>query len=97
MDLQAAQQAFEANYRQDPRDGLTVTASTESGELRVEVRHLDADGETRGFTVVAQPTEGEDKSAEDVGRDVAEVVERELAYGQLPARGDDGDYRRIVV
>ncbi|SEI85909.1 hypothetical protein SAMN04488058_10263 [Deinococcus reticulitermitis] len=97
MDLNAAQQAFEANYQQDPRDGLTVTASTGDGELRVEVRHLDADGETRGFTVVAQPTEGEDKSAEDVGRDVAEVVERELAYGQLPARGEDGEYRRIVV
>lgn len=90
-------QAFQAAYHQDPRDGLTVTPSVEGGELRVEVRHVDADGQTHGFDVVAQPTPAEGKSAEDVGRDVAEVVERELAYGQLPARNDEGEYKRIVV
>ena len=97
MNLQDALTAFNAAYTQDPRDGLSVTPSVEGAELRVEVRHLDADGETRGFNVVAQPTEAEGKSAEQVGQDVAEVVERELAYGQLPARGEDGDFKRIVV
>ena len=36
MDLNAAQQAFEANYQQDPRDGLTVTASFGVAALRGE-------------------------------------------------------------
>ena len=97
MNLSDALSAFEAAYRQDPRDGLSVTPSVQGGELHVEVRHKDADGELRGFDVVAQPTEAEEKSAQDVGRDVAEVVERELGYGQLPARGEDGSFKRVVV
>ena len=97
MNLQDALTAFDAAYTKDPRDGLTITPSVQGGELRVEVRHLDADGETRGFNVVAQPTAAEGKTAEEVGRNVAEVVERELAYGQLPAQDEQGEYKRIVV
>lgn len=97
MNLQDALSAFQAAYQQDPRDGLTVTPSVEGGELRVEVRHVDADGQTHGFDVVAQPAPSENRSAAEVGQAVAEVVERELGYGQLPARDDEGEFKRIVV
>lgn len=97
MNPQEMLEAFQAAYKQDPRDGLTVTPGVEGGELRVEVRHLDADGEVRGFDVVAQPAPTEDRSAAEVGQAVAEVVERELAYGQLPARDEQGEFKRIVV
>lgn len=97
MNPQEMLQAFQTAYKQDPRDGLTVTPGVEGGELRVEVRHLDADGELRGFDVVAQPAPSEDRSAAEVGQAVAEVVERELGYGQLPARDEQGEFKRIVV
>ena len=89
--------AFNAAYTKDPRDGLTITHDTEDGKLRIQVRHVDVEGDVHGFDVVAQPTEAEGKSAEEVGRDMAEVVERELAYAQLPAQDENGDFRRIVV
>lgn len=91
------QQAFDAAYTKAPRDGLSLNHSQEDGLLRIEVRHQDADGELRGFDVVVQPTEGEERSATDYGEAAAQVVEQELAYGQLPARGDDGEFKRIVV
>ena len=97
MNLQDALNAFNSSYKQEPRDGLTVTPSASEGELKVEVRHKDADGELRGFDVVAQPTAAEEKSAQQLGQDVAEVVERELGYGQLSAAGEDGSFKRIVV
>lgn len=97
MNLQDIQTAFEAAYHQDPRDGLTVTPQVGTGDFTVLVRHKDADGTTRGFDVVAQPTGAEGKSAAQVGQEVAEVVERELGYGQLSAAGEDGTFKRIVV
>lgn len=97
MNLQDVLEAFQAAYRPDPRDGLTVTPQVQEGEVQVEVRHKDADGTLRGFDVVAMPTEAEGKSAQEVGQNVAEVVERELGYGQLGAQGEDGTFKRIVV
>ncbi|AAF09985.1 hypothetical protein E5E91_02075 [Deinococcus radiodurans R1 = ATCC 13939 = DSM 20539] len=97
MNMQAVQAAFDAAYTKDPRDGLTITHTTEDGKLCIEVRHVNVEGDVHGFDVVAQPTEAEGKTAEEVGRDMAEVVERELAYAQLPAQDENGDFRRIVV
>lgn len=97
MNLQDIQTAFQAAYRPDPREGLSVTPQVGSGDFTVLVRHKDADGTTRGFDVVAQPTDGEEKTAEQVGQEVAEVVARELGYGQLSAAGEDGTFKRIVV
>ena len=97
MNLSDVHQAFQTAYRQDPRDGLTVTPQVNEGDFTVQVRHIDADGETRGFDVIAQPTDAEGKSAQELGQDVAEVVERELGYGQLSAAAEDGTYKRIVV
>ncbi|MFC6591396.1 hypothetical protein ACFP81_04800 [Deinococcus lacus] len=97
MNISDLQQAFDAAYTKDPREGLTIRHSQEDGHFRIEVRHQDADGELRGFDVVIMPTEGEDRSAEDYGQAAAQVVEQELAYGQLPARGEDGTFKRIVV
>lgn len=97
MNLQDIQTAFEGAYKKDPRDGLTVTPQVGAGDFTVLVRHKDADGTLRGFDVVAQPTASEEKSAQQVGQEVAEVVERELGYGQLSAAGEDGTFKRIVV
>lgn len=97
MDNAAIQQAFEAAYQPDPREGLTVRPTHQGADFAIEVRHKDADGTLRGFDVVAQPTQAEGKSAQDVGQEMAQVVGRELGQGQLPARGDDGTFRRIVV
>lgn len=97
MNLNDVQQAFQSAYQQDPRDGLTVTPQVNEGDFTVQVRHLDADGEMRGFDVVAQPTAAEGKSAQEVGQDVAEVTQRELGYGQLSAADDQGEFKRIVV
>lgn len=96
MDFQAALNAFNAAYQPDPREGLTVTPLAEGGALSVRVRHQD--GETaRGFDVVAEPLASEERSADDLGRDVAEVVKRELEYAQLSAADEDGKFKRIVV
>lgn len=97
MNNQDIQQAFEAAYQQDPRDGLTVNHIIEDGHFRVEVRHQDVDGNLRGFNVVAEPTEAEERSAGDIGQAMAQVVAQELAYGQLPARDEGGEFKRIVV
>lgn len=97
MNLQDIQTAFEAAYQQDPRDGLTITPQVGTGDFTVLVRHKDADGTLRSFDVVAQPTGIEGKNAAQVGQEVAEVVERELGYGQLSAAGEDGTFKRIVV
>ena len=97
MNMTELQQAFDSAYTQDPREGLTINHSQEDGNFRIEVRHQDADGELRGFDVVIMPTEGEDRTAKDYGEAAAQVVEQELAYAQLPARGDDGTFKRIVV
>jgi len=96
MDLQAALNAFNTSYTPDEREGLTVTPTIEGGRLSVTVRHQD--GETlRGFDVVAEPLANEERTASDLGKDVAEVVARELAYGQLSATDAEGQYKRIVV
>ncbi|MDO4264702.1 MAG: hypothetical protein Q4C67_10945 [Deinococcus sp.] len=97
MNITEIGQAFDASYTKDPRDGLTIRHSSEEGQLRIEVRHQDADGELRGFDVVVMPTDADERTAEDYGQAAAQVVEQELAYGQLPARGDDGEFKRIVV
>ena len=96
LDLHAAQQAFESALQLDAKDGPSVSASVQGSELRVEVRHQDVDA-LRGFDVVAKPLESEEKSGQQLGQDMAEVVKRELAYGQLPARAEDGTFKRIVV
>ncbi|WP_135228142.1 hypothetical protein [Deinococcus fonticola] len=97
MNLSDVQTAFQSAYRPDPRDGLTVTPQVNAGDFTVQVRYLDADGELRGFDVVAQPTPSEGRSAPEVGLNVAEVVARELAYGQLSAADEEGQFKRIVV
>lgn len=96
MNLHDAQSAFESAYQPDPREGLMVTPAVSGEELRVQVRFQDVDA-LRGFDVVAQPLASEGRSAEEVGRAVAEVVQRELMYAQLPAAHDDGSFRRVVV
>lgn len=95
-DLEMACRAFEEVLRLDPKDGLTVKAEVQGEELRVEVRHQDVD-ELRGFDVMARAAGNDQKTAEAIGREMAQVVERELGYGQLPACGDDGHYKHIMV
>ncbi len=97
MDLQAAQSAFESAFDAEKhgREGLKVMAETGS-TFHVSVRFKDVDAE-RGFDVVAEPLPSEDRSAGQLGQAVAEVVQRELMYGQLPAQDENGDFRRIVV
>ncbi len=98
MDLQAAQTAFESafNAQQDGREGLDVKPEVNGGAFQVSVRFQDVDTQ-RGFDVVAEPLPSEHRSAEQLGQEVAEVVQRELMYGQLAARDDQGDFKRIVV
>lgn len=98
MDLQAAHSAFESAFDAEKhgREGLSVVAETGGGTFQVSVRFKDVDAE-RGFDVVAEPLPSEDRSAEQLGQAVAEVVQRELMYGQLPAQDEHGDFRRIVV
>lgn len=98
MDLQAAQSAFESVFDAEKhgREGLNVVAETGGDTFQVSVRFKDVDAE-RGFDVVAEPLPSEDRSAEQLGQAVAEVVQRELMYGQLPAQDEDGNFRRIVV
>ena len=96
MDLQEALQAFRTAYTPAPREGLTVNAHVEGSAFSVQVRHQDGDT-LRGFDVVAEPLESEERGADQLGRDVAEVVQRELAYGQLSAADDAGHFKRIVV
>lgn len=98
MDLPAAQAAFDSafNAQQHGREGLKVVSGIDGGTLRVSVRFQDVDTE-RGFDVVAEPLASEHRGAEQLGQEVAEVVGRELMYGQLPARDEQGDFRRIVV
>ncbi len=98
MNLQEAQSAFESafNAQQDGREGLDVAPRVSGGMFHVSVRFQDVDTE-RGFDVVAEPLPSEHRSAEQLGQEVAEVVKRELMYGQLPARDEQGDFRRIVV
>lgn len=96
LNLQDALIAFRAAFTYDHPEGLRVDARAEESTLRVEVRHQDVDA-LRGFDVVAEPLESEERDAVQLGEDVARVVEQELMYGQLPAVGEDGAYRRIVV
>ncbi|UQN05733.1 hypothetical protein [Deinococcus sp. QL22] len=95
MNLQDVVSAFETAYTPDPREGLSVTHVMD-GKLQIEVRHQDQDA-LRGFDVVAEPLETEQRNAADLGRDMAEVVARELAYGQLSAVDEEGNFKRIVV
>ena len=78
------------------RDDVTITPSTREGELRVEVRSTDVDA-LRGFDVVAMPLPSEAKTPGDLARDITEVVQRELMYGQLAAKDEGGEFKRIVV
>ncbi|GAA4012858.1 hypothetical protein GCM10022631_25710 [Deinococcus rubellus] len=98
MDLQAVQTAFESAFhaQQHGREGLNTTPQVSGGTFHVAVRFQDVDTE-RGFDVVAEPLPSEHRSAEQLGQEVAEVVKRELMYGQLPARDEHGDFRRVVV
>lgn len=96
MDLHAALTAFQAAYQPDPREGLNVTPSVSAQSLQVQVRHQDQDV-LRGFDVVAKPLDSEERGAAELGQSVAEVVARELAYGQLSAADEKGQFKRIVV
>lgn len=98
MDLQAAQTAFQSAFdaQKHGREGLNISPVVDGAKFHVSVRFQDVDAE-RGFDVVAEPLPSEHRSAEQLGQEVAEVVGRELMYGQLPARGEDGNFRRIVV
>lgn len=96
MDLQRALTAFQTAYQPDPREGLTVSPEVVGQTLKVQVRHQDQEM-LRGFDVVAEPLETEGRSADELGRNVAEVVARELSYGQLSAVGEDGQFKRVVV
>ncbi|ADY27819.1 hypothetical protein Deipr_2723 (plasmid) [Deinococcus proteolyticus MRP] len=75
MNITEIQQAFDAAYTQDPRDGLTIQHASEEGQLRIEVRHKDADGELRGFDVVVMPTDADERTAQDYGQAAAQVYE----------------------
>ncbi|EYB68321.1 hypothetical protein DEIPH_ctg025orf0194 [Deinococcus phoenicis] len=96
LNLQDALAAFRTAFTYDHPEGLTITPQVEGGTLRVEVRHQDVNA-LRGFDVVAEPLESEERNAAQLGEDVARVVEQELMYGQLPAADEDGAFRRIVV
>ncbi|GAA5511786.1 hypothetical protein Dcar01_00499 [Deinococcus carri] len=96
LNLQDALTAFRAAFTYEHPEGITITPQVEDGKLRVEVRAPDVNT-TRGFDVVAEPLESEERDAAQLGEDIARVVEQELMYGQLPAVGEDGAYRRIVV
>ncbi|MFB9993971.1 hypothetical protein ACFFLM_18610 [Deinococcus oregonensis] len=96
MNLHDVLTAFETAYTPDPREGLSVTHSVLDSKLQIEVRHQDQNA-LRGFDVVAEPLETEQRSADELGRDMAEVVARELAYGQLSAVDEEGSFKRIVV
>ncbi|MDL2344386.1 hypothetical protein QOL99_09490 [Deinococcus sp. MIMF12] len=96
VNLQEALAAFRAAFTYEHPEGLRITPQVAGDELRVEVRHQDVDA-LRGFDVVAQPLETEERGAQQLGEDIARVVEQELTYGQLPVVGEDGAFRRIVV
>jgi len=96
MNLSSVLDAFQAALQLDLREGLSVTPHVTDNQLQVQVRHQDTDA-LRGFDVVAEPLSSEQRNAEEVGGAVAEVVARELAYGQLPAVDDAGQFKRIVV
>lgn len=98
MDLQVAQTAFESAFdtHKHGREGLNIMPEVSGHTFHVSVRFQDVDAE-RGFDVVAEPLLSERRSAEELGQAVAEVVSRELMYAQLPARDEQGDFKRIVV
>ncbi|WP_407571547.1 hypothetical protein [Deinococcus altitudinis] len=99
MDLQHALTAFQLAYQtadQGDRQGLSVRPEVTGQTFQVQVRHQDQDV-LRGFDVVAEPLESEGRSAAEIGQGVAEVVQRELAYGQLSAADEDGHFKRVVV
>ncbi|WP_034383425.1 hypothetical protein [Deinococcus sp. YIM 77859] len=96
LNLQEALEAFQSAFNSDHPEGVTITPRVEDSTLYIEVRTQDVNAR-RGFDVVAEPLESEGRSARQLGEDLARVVEQELMYGQLPAVGEDGAYRRIVV
>lgn len=96
MNLEDVKAAFEQAYAYSGDEGIAIESRVQGGELRVEVRHRDVD-ERRGFDVVLMPLPSEERSTQELGEAVARVVEQELAYGQLPAVGEDGSFKRIVV
>ncbi|MGY2894905.1 hypothetical protein [Deinococcus sp. UYEF24] len=96
MDLQTALSAFQSAYQADPREGLSVSPEVVGQTFRVQVRHQDQDV-LRGFDVVAEPLDTEGRSPTEIGESVAEVVGRELAFGQLSAADEDGQFKRVVV
>lgn len=96
LNLEDALASFRSAFTYSHPEGLTITPHIDGKVLRVEVRNQDIDA-LRGFDVVAEPLETEHRSAAQLGEDVARVVEQELMYGQLPAVGEGGAFRRIVV
>lgn len=96
MNLEDALLAFRAAFTYDHPEGLKIEPRVEGGTLRVEVRHQDVNA-VRGFDVVAEPLESEERDAVQLGEDVARVVEQELMYGQLPAQNEEGNFKRVVV
>ncbi|KEF34644.1 hypothetical protein RDMS_06205 [Deinococcus sp. RL] len=96
VNLEEALAAFRTAFTYEHPEGIQVNPQVHENELRVEVRHQDV-STLRGFDVVAQPLETEERDAGQLGEDIARVVEQELMYGQLPAVGEDGAFRRIVV
>lgn len=96
MNLEDALLAFRAAFTYDHPEGLSIEPRVEGGTFRVEVRHQDVNA-VRGFDVVAEPLESEERDAVQLGEDVARVVEQELMYGQLPAQDEEGAFKRVVV
>ena len=96
VNLEEALAAFRTAFTYEHPEGFQITPQIAGDELRVEVRHQDVNA-LRGFDVVAQPLEAEERDAQQLGEDIARVVEQELMYGQLPVVGEDGAFRRIVV
>ncbi|PNY82050.1 hypothetical protein [Deinococcus koreensis] len=96
LNLQDALAALTPALGELHRDDVTMTPSTREGELRVEVRSTDVDA-LRGFDVVAMPLPTEHKTPDELARNITEVIHRELMYGQLAAKDEDGEFKRIVV
>ncbi|MPY66053.1 hypothetical protein F8S09_04995 [Deinococcus sp. SDU3-2] len=96
VNLEKALAAFRTAFTYEHPEGIQITPQVAGDELRVEVRHQDVNA-LRGFDVIAQPLETEERDAQQLGEDIARVVEQELMYGQLPVVGEDGAFRRIVV
>ena len=62
MNLEDALLAFRSAFAYDHPEGLRIEPRVEGQTLRVEVRHQDVNA-VRGFDVVAEPLETEERDA----------------------------------